>query len=97
MPISLSRKFQQWVSAKLDLPEDVIMDIPRITMIGQFHLYIENHDGLLSFAPDEIRVLLKHNHGQLVIKGNHFVIKTILPEELLLEGIVQAIEFIKNE
>ena len=96
MPISLSRKFQQWVSAKLDLPEDVIMDIPRITMIGHLHLYIENHSGLLSFFPEEIRVLLKHNHGQMIIKGKDFVIKTILPEELLLEGTIEMVKFIKE-
>lgn len=93
----LSRKIQEWITAKLDLPEDVVMDIPRITMIGQFHLYIENHDGLLSFAADEIRVLLKHNHGQIVIKGENFVIKTILPEELLLEGTIETVKFIKEE
>ncbi len=44
-----------------------MMDLPRITMIGQIHIYIENHRGLLTFADNEVRLLLKQ--GQLLIKG----------------------------
>ncbi|MEC3421592.1 YabP/YqfC family sporulation protein, partial [Bacillus cereus] len=35
--------------------------------------------------------------GQLLIKGQSFVIKTILPEELLLEGIIEQVTFLENE
>lgn len=40
--------------------------------------------GLLVFSDKEVRLLLKH--GQLLIKGQSFVIKTILPEELCSKG-----------
>ena len=68
---------------------------PRITLVGQIHIYIENHRGLLVFSDKEVRLLLKH--GQLLIKGQSFVIKTILPEELLLEGIIEQVTFLENE
>ena len=68
------------------------MDLPRITMIGQIHIYIENHRGLLGFTDKEVRLMLKH--GQLLIKGSSFVIKTILPEEILLEGKIEQVLFI---
>ncbi|GAA0341116.1 sporulation protein YqfC [Bacillus carboniphilus] len=80
------------VTTKMELPKDVMMDLPRITMIGQLHIYIENHRGLLSFADHELRILLKQ--GQLVIKGKGFVIKTILPEEILLEGQIDEVTFL---
>ncbi|WP_317950861.1 sporulation protein YqfC, partial [Rossellomorea marisflavi] len=73
------QEMRKWMTEKMDLPEDVMMDLPRITMIGQIHIYIENHRGLLTFADDEVRLLLKQ--GQLLIKGEKFVIKIILPEE----------------
>ena len=76
----------------LELPQDVTMDLPRITMIGQIHIYIENHRGLLSFSDNELRLLLKQ--GQLLIKGKAFVIKTILPEEILLEGKIDQVIYI---
>ncbi|WP_028399246.1 sporulation protein YqfC [Ectobacillus panaciterrae] len=89
------RKLQQmksWMTKKMDLPADVLMDLPRITLIGQIHIYIENHRGLLVFSDTEVRLLLKQ--GQLLIKGSSFVIKTILPEELLLEGTIEQVLFL---
>ncbi|WP_110926910.1 sporulation protein YqfC [Bacillus massiliglaciei] len=86
------QKFKRLMVKTMDLPQDVMMDLPRITMIGQLHIYIENHRGLLTFADNEVRLLLKN--GQLIIKGEHFVIKTILPEEIMLEGKIDQVFFL---
>lgn len=83
---------RNWMAKKMDLPQDVMMDLPRITMIGQIHIYIENHRGLLAFTDKELRLLLKQ--GQLLIKGKAFVIKAILPEEILLEGKIDQVIYI---
>ncbi len=83
---------KSWITTKMELPADVMMDLPRITMIGQIHIYIENHRGLLTFTDKELRLLLKQ--GQLLIKGEAFVIKTILPEEILLEGKIDQVIYI---
>ncbi|MDF0727218.1 sporulation protein YqfC [Cytobacillus sp. S13-E01] len=94
----MGKKWQQrmrnWMTTKMELPADVMMDLPRITMIGQIHIYIENHRGLLTFTDKELRLLLKN--GQLLIKGQSFVIKTILPEEILLEGKIDQVLYIDN-
>lgn len=87
-------RIRNWMANKMDLPQDVMMDLPRITMIGQIHVYIENHRGLLAFTDKELRLLLKQ--GQLLIKGSSFVIKTILPEEILLEGKIDQVIFITD-
>ncbi|MDP4083468.1 MAG: sporulation protein YqfC [Bacillota bacterium] len=87
-------RVRQWMAKKMDLPQDVMMDLPRITMIGQIHIYIENHRGLLTFTDKELRLLLKQ--GQLLIKGKAFVIKTILPEEILLEGKIDQVIYINE-
>ncbi|MEH7074089.1 sporulation protein YqfC [Neobacillus drentensis] len=88
------QKVRNWMAEKMDLPQDVMMDLPRITMIGQIHVYIENHRGLLVFTDKELRLLLKQ--GQLLIKGKSFVIKTILPEEILLEGKIDQVVYINE-
>jgi sporulation protein YqfC len=87
-------RVRNWMAEKMDLPQDVMMDLPRITMIGQIHVYIENHRGLLVFTDKELRLLLKQ--GQLLIKGKSFVIKTILPEEILLEGKIDQVIYIND-
>ncbi|MBS4191343.1 sporulation protein YqfC [Bacillus sp. FJAT-49705] len=85
---------RKWITKNMELPQDVMMDLPRITMIGQIHIYIENHRGLIAFSDKELRLLLKQ--GQLLIKGNAFVIKTILPEEILLEGKIDQVTYINE-
>jgi sporulation protein YqfC len=86
------RHMRNWLANKMELPADILMDLPRITMIGQIHIYIENHRGLLAFSDKEIRLLLKQ--GQLLVKGEDFVIKTILPEEILLEGKISQVLYL---
>jgi len=87
-----SQKLKQALVNTADLPEDVMMDLPRITMIGQLHIYIENHRGLIAFSDTEIRTSL--SKGELSIKGENLVIKAILPEEILLEGIIHSVSYV---
>jgi sporulation protein YqfC len=88
------QRFKRLLVKTMDLPQDVMMDLPRITIIGQIHIYIENHKGLLTFTDTEVRLLLKH--GQLLIRGKAFVIKTILPEEIMLEGKIDQVNYINE-
>jgi sporulation protein YqfC len=88
------QQMRKWMTQTMDLPEDVMMDLPRVTMIGQIHIYIENHRGLLTFTDREVRLLLKQ--GQLLIRGEQFVIKMILPEEILLQGRIVEVTYLEN-
>ncbi len=87
-------QMKNWLTRSMNLPEDGMMDLPRITMIGQLHIYIENHRGLLTFSDKEVRLLL--TKGQLLIKGQSFTIKTILPEEILIEGKVEKLVYLEG-
>ncbi|MGD6832202.1 sporulation protein YqfC [Sutcliffiella halmapala] len=87
-------RMNSWIQENMELPADVMMDLPRITMIGQIHIYIENHRGLLTFSDTEIRLMLKQ--GQLLVKGDSFVIRTILPEEILLEGKISQVLYLNE-
>ncbi|KKE80601.1 sporulation protein YqfC [Oceanobacillus caeni] len=92
------KKFRQRVQSLLinsfALPSDVILELPRITVIGQIHVYIENHQGLVTYSDTELK--LKVNKGYVQIKGNSFVLKMMLPEEILLEGTITDIKFLSN-
>lgn len=79
---------------KTELPADALLDLPRVTLIGQLHIYIENHKGVIHFSNNELRLALKQGQ-QMKVKGEDFVIKTILPEEILLEGKITHVEYIE--
>ncbi|MGB7998782.1 MAG: sporulation protein YqfC [Anaerobacillus sp.] len=83
-----------WLTRRLELPADAVMDLPRITIVGQLHIYIENHQGVLKFSNEEVRLLLKQ--GQLLIQGKDFILKTILPEEILLEGKIEHVSYLER-
>lgn len=86
-------KLKRWLIKKTELPADALLDLPRVTMIGQIHIYIENYKGVVHFSNEELRLALKKGQ-QMKVNGEDFVIKTILPEELLLEGKIRKVEYI---
>jgi sporulation protein YqfC len=94
MAKSWKQQMKNWVTRKMELPADVLTDLPRVTMVGQIHVYIENHKGLLAFSDKEIRILLKQ--GQLLIKGQELVIKVIMPEEIVLEGKIGQVLYLEE-
>lgn len=90
-----SRRLRHLTMGVLDLPQDVVLEVPRITMIGYTQMYIENHRGVLHFSDQELRLLL--TNGQMIVSGEKLVIRAILPEEVLLEGKINGLKFVEGE
>ncbi|MNH82827.1 YabP family protein [compost metagenome] len=87
-----TRKLRKWSVDILDLPQDLVFDLPRLTMVGNRQLLIENHRGVLHFSPDHLRLALPE--GSLEVVGSRLVIKAIMPEEVLIEGDIAAIQYL---
>lgn len=88
------QRIQPFVVKQLSLPTDLVFELPRITVIGHLHVYIENHQGLKNYTKNALTV--KTKDGVIHITGKDFVIKMMLPEELLLEGVIEDITFSKK-
>ena len=86
-----NRRLSKLTAKLLDLPQDVVLDLPRFTMIGNRQLYIENHRGVLHFSSDTLKLGL--SQGKLEIRGKELVIRAILPEEVFIEGIISDIRY----
>ncbi|HLR73750.1 MAG TPA: sporulation protein YqfC [Virgibacillus sp.] len=89
------QRFRPWLIQFLALPSDVVLELPRITVVGQLHVYIENHQGLATYSSTELK--LKTDQGFVQILGSSFVLKMMLPEEILLEGTIDEIKFIPKK
>jgi len=76
------------------LPSDIMLELPRITVIGDIHVYVENHQGLEVFTENELK--LKAPKGYILITGTSFVLKMMYPAEILLEGTISDVKFIPN-
>jgi sporulation protein YqfC len=88
------KRLHLYAAKVLDIPHDVILDLPRLTMIGNRQLYIENHRGVLHFSSDALKLEL--TQGQLEVSGKQLVIRAILPEEVLVEGVIGEIKYIQK-
>ncbi|QIB26308.1 sporulation protein YqfC [Caloranaerobacter azorensis] len=80
------------ISDVLELPKDIVLDLPRITLIGNLQLYIENHKGIIEYSKQRIRI--NTNIGILRIVGNNLTIRTIVTEEIIIVGEIEVVEFI---
>jgi len=85
------RKFRKWTVEALDLPGDLVFNLPRLTLIGGKQLYIENHRGVVFFSPEQLQLEL--SHGSLEVEGSGLVIKEILPQEIVIEGRIVGIKY----
>lgn len=88
----MGRNLHKWTEAIIDLPQDVFTGLPRITMIGNVQMYIENHRGVLFFSSELLRLAL--NKGELQVSGSQLVIRAIGQEEVFLEGSILGFKYI---
>ncbi len=80
------------ISEALELPVDIMMNLPKLTLIGNTQLSILNHKGIIEYTEKDIRVNTKS--GIFKITGEDLEIKTILSEEIIIVGIIKKIEII---
>ncbi|MEC0369895.1 sporulation protein YqfC [Paenibacillus chibensis] len=88
----ISRRLRKWTNEMLDLPQDVLLDLPRITLVGNKELSVENHRGVRHFS--ENRMILSLSQGSLEVEGAGLMIRAILPQEVLIEGVINNIKYI---
>ncbi len=85
------KKLQANLGSALDIPQDVLQDIPKITLVGNLEVWIENHTGLIEYTAEKVRV--NTSLGLLTVSGSDFILVQLLPTEIKLEGKLQQIRF----
>ncbi|WP_303861815.1 sporulation protein YqfC [Alkalibaculum bacchi] len=78
------------VSDALELPKEITLNLPKVTMVGSTQIRIENHKGIIEYSESKIRVNSKI--GIIVITGKNLFIRNIIKEEVLLEGKLESVQ-----
>jgi len=76
----------------LDLPQDLFLGLPNITLCGNQELYISNHRGILSYDEEVISILVKDY--QIHICGKALFISSYTRDEITIKGYIHSLEFI---
>lgn len=74
----------------MEIPKDIALDLPKVVMVGDLQVFVENHKGILEYTPGLIRIAV--SPGELIIRGSDMYLRNILMHEIALEGHITAIE-----
>lgn len=84
-----TRQLQANVVDILEMPPDVMLDLPKLVMIGQQELLLENHRGIIEYSLTRVRV--QTSVGQITITGEELLLKNLKPDEMLVKGKISAV------
>ena len=73
-----------------DLPADAVAGMPRVELIGDRELRMENHKGILAYGKEEIHI----SGGKIAVRitGRELELKAMNASELLITGHIAAVE-----
>lgn len=78
------------LAGSMELPREVMLDVPRVVMIGALQVHVENHKGILEYSPTRVRV--RTRDGIVTVSGRRLKLGRIGREELTIDGRVDRIE-----
>ena len=81
------------ITSNADLPKDVLLGVPIITITGKQEVLLENHRGIIEYTSLLIRVQTKN--GQVRITGNQLRIIYYTNDELKIGGRIECVEYAK--
>lgn len=80
------------VSEALELPKEVVLNLPLISIIGREEFCIENYKGIIEYSEEKIRI--NTASGILKIEGKNLNLRNITSESLTITGGMFKFEFI---
>ncbi|MFZ5989009.1 MAG: sporulation protein YqfC [Bacillota bacterium] len=87
------RNLKEKMTEILELPKEIVLDLPKITMFGSGNLLVENYKGIIEY--DDNRIRINTSQGIIRVTGGSMVIKEITSEDLLIDGDIVSLEFLK--
>ncbi len=85
-------KIAEKIADVLDVPLDVLCDVPKIELIGKSIISIENFRGILDYS--EVAVKINTTVGILEICGENIFIESITDEEIVIKGKLNGVSYI---
>ena len=84
-------KLRSGIEGKLDVPTDLAKDLPRIQIMGNEEISIENHEGIVGFEKDKVEVKIKK--GKVIINGVNLEILFMGGETLTIGGKFRSVVY----
>ena len=79
------------VSKFLEIPREVISDVPKITITGFDEILIENFKGILEY--EDFFVRISTSLGNININGFNLKLNQMTEDDILVNGKIENIDF----
>ena len=79
------------VAEAANMPKDVVLGVPIITMTGRLELSIENYHGIIEYT--EFLVRIGTRAGQIKVTGQHLQIEYYTNDEMKISGQIKKVEY----
>ena len=82
----LGRKMAEF----LEIPQDIVLDLPRLTLVGSIEVTLENHRGIIEYTSERLRMALPE--GEIVITGQDLMLVSLAPGEVVVRGKISSLQ-----
>lgn len=87
-----NQKIRNKITSAFDLPKEITLNLPLISMIGKEEVTIENYKGLIEYSDERIR--FNTSCGVVKIEGKNLFLKKITTEYILITGSITNLEYL---
>lgn len=85
--------FRKNMTEALELPKEILLNLPLISFIGQEEVTIENYKGILEYSEETVRIGTAA--GILRLTGQGLCLKQLSAECMVVTGRVEKMEFLQ--
>lgn len=86
------KKIKSIFTTALELPKEVILNLPLITLVGSEEMNIENYKGIVEYSEEKIRI--NTTSGVIKIEGKKLNIKQLTAEQVCINGLISKLEYL---
>jgi sporulation protein YqfC len=90
----ISMELKKRIVKTFELPKEIILDLPRVMLIGNEELSIDNYKGIIEYQPELLRI--NTGAGILYIEGKNLCLKQITAEQIKITGCILNLAFNSN-
>ncbi|MGE5584949.1 MAG: sporulation protein YqfC [Bacillota bacterium] len=85
----MTGRMEERLADLFEIPKNVLLDMPRLVLVGNVQLVVENHQGILEYRQQVVR--LATSRGEIAVEGKGLSIARITRAEVTIEGHIQRI------
>ncbi len=88
----VKKNLKKELSAAFEMPEEIVLDLPLISLRGFEEAVIENYKGIIEYSTEKIRV--NTSVGILRLTGENMFIKCLDADNIVITGKIKSAEFL---